>query len=579
MLSQLIRLTPVALALVLAACVQQPLTTPEDTATAAAAQADTNAEHKPLPRNYSPDALANLLIAEVAAQREVYGVTMGYYAEQAREYKDPLVASQAAKLAAYLKDPILATELGEIWLDGEPTSRDARQLLALSYIEQGERDKAAAQIDELMKGDPQRALVELVSQAHNLDEASSMQLLAALGSLTDRYPNQAPLWYARALNLEMEQQPLLALSACEQATKLDPTHEDSMLLKARLLHQLERDDEAEQFLRKSLRKLPEAKRIRVLYTRLLIQTNQLDKAGEQLNYLNDNYPDDQDLRLSLALLSMEQGNSSVGRATLEDLLEQDYRTDEIHFYLGHAAELDGELQTAVDHYMVVQGPNQLRARVQAARLMNDRGLDAEAAGLMSRLRDQHPDQLPTLYAAEADMLSNADKQQEAMALLNQALIDLPDNTELLYARAMTAERLGNIDQLEADLRRMLELKPGDATALNALGYTLANRTERLDEAEGFILAAYDNRPNDPAIIDSLGWLRYRQGRPDEALTYLQQAWEMFPDQEVAAHLGEVLWVLGQQAEARKLWKKALKAQPDSRAIPETVLRLTGSSQP
>ena len=144
---------------------------------------------------------------------------------------------------------------------------------------------------------------------------------------------------------------------------------------------------------------------------------------------------------------------------------------------------------------------------------------------------------------------------------------------------MTAERLGNIDQLEADLRRMLELKPGDATALNALGYTLANRTERLDEAEEFILAAYDQRPNDAAIIDSLGWLRFRQGRPDEALPYLQQAWEMFPDQEVAAHLGEVLWVLGQQAEARKLWKKALKAQPDSRAIPEVVLRLTGSSQP
>jgi len=229
--------------------------------------------------------------------------------------------------------------------------------------------------------------------------------------------------------------------------------------------------------------------------------------------------------------------------------------------------------------MTVQGPNQLRARVQAARLMNDRGLDAEAAALMSRLRDQHPDQLPTLYAAEADMLSRADQPQRAMTLLNQALAELPDNTELLYSRAMTAERLDNINQLEADLRRMLELQPEDATALNALGYTLADRTGRLDEAEQYITAAYDLRPNDPAVIDSLGWLRYRQGRPDEALPYLQQAYELFPDQEIAAHLGEVLWTLGQQEEARRIWRQGLANQPDSRKIPETVLRLTGSSQP
>lgn len=570
------RIALILLLLLTSACATQPQSTaPADTGKASPPDTD----GKPLARNYSPESLADLLIAEVAAQRELYGVTMGYYGEQARLHRDPLVASQAAKLAAYLNDPVAASELGEIWLEGEPASRDARQLLALSYIEQGERSKAAEQIDALMRDNPERALVELVSQAHNLDEAGNVQLLAALGSLTDRYPEQAPLWYARALNLEREQQYALALNACEQAIRLDNNHEDSVLLKARLLHHLERKQDAEVFLRKALRKNPDAKRVRVLYTRLLIQTDQPQAADKQLAWINDNYQSDQDLRLSLALLAMEQGNSDQGPLILAELLEQDYRSDEIHFYLGHAAEKAGELQTAMDHYMTVQGPNQLRARVQAARLMNDRGLDAEAAALMSRLRDQHPDQLPTLYAAEADMLSRADQPQRAMTLLNQALAELPDNTELLYSRAMTAERLDNINQLEADLRRMLELQPEDATALNALGYTLADRTGRLDEAEQYITAAYDLRPNDPAVIDSLGWLRYRQGRPDEALPYLQQAYELFPDQEIAAHLGEVLWTLGQQEEARRIWRQGLANQPDSRKIPETVLRLTGSSQP
>ncbi len=574
--SQRLRFAPLVLTLLVGACAQQPVDSGADSTDSAT---PVRQDSTPAPRNYSPESLADLLIAEVAAQRELYGVTMGYYGEQARAHRDPLVASQAAKLAAYLNDPVAASELGEIWLEGEPESRDARQLLALSYIEQGERDKAAAQIDELMKGDPQRALVELVSQAHNLDEAGNVQLLAALGSLTDRYPDQAPLWYARALNLEMEKQPQLALNACEQAIRLDSTHEDSVLLKARLLHELERDQDAEDFLRKTLRKYPDAKRVRVLYARLLIQTNQLNKADEQLAWINDNYQDDPEIRLSLALLAMEQGDSKQGPVMLDELLEQNFRSDEIHFYLGHAAETAGELQTAMDHYMTVQGPNQLRARVQAARLMNDRGLDAEAAALMTRLRDQHPEQLPTLYAAEADMLSRAGNPERAMALLSDALAQLPDNTELLYTRAMTAERLDNIDQLEADLRRMLELQPEDATALNALGYTLADRTERFDEAEQYITAAYDLRPNDPAVIDSMGWLRYRQGRPDEALPYLQQAYELFPDQEVAAHLGEVLWALGQKKQARQIWREALAAQPDSRKIPETVLRLTGSSQP
>ncbi|MBQ0752632.1 MAG: tetratricopeptide repeat protein [Gammaproteobacteria bacterium] len=580
----IVRAGLISLTVTLCACAQQQ-TAPSDSRSATSADAasveiQANKQPSDAPqRNYSSESLADLLVAEVAAQRSVYAVTLGYYAQEARQHRDPLVAEQAAKLAAYLNDPILSSEMGEVWLDGNSQSRDARVLLALSYTEQGETEKAAAQIDLLMAGNPREALVELVSQARSLDEAGNAQLLAALGSLTDRYPDQAPLWYARALSLEIEEQHEPSLVACNHAIKLDSTHEDSRLLKARLLFQLNRNDEALKFLKKSLRKYPDAKRSRILYTRLLIDHGDLANADTQLKEVNQRFPEDYDLRFSLALLAMDKGSRGTAAATLNELLADGYRSDEIHLFLAGVAEKDKQPNTALEHYMAVQGDNQLRARIQAARLMHSEGLDAEASSLMTRLRTQHPEQTPALYAAEADMLNRIEQSDKAIALLNSALAELPNNTDLLYSRAMTAERLGDMALLETDLHRLLELKPNDATALNALGYTLLARTERIDEAATYIEAAHAQRPNDAAVIDSLGWLRYRQGKPDEALSYLTQAWEMFPDQEVAAHLGEVLWVLGQQEEARRIWRKGLSNQPDSRAIPEAVLRLTGASQP
>ena len=559
--------------MVLTACAQQPVATPEPTPQA------TTTPSKPLPRGYEASSLANLLVAEVAAQRSAYGVTMGYYAEEARTTHDPLVAEQAAKLSSYLNDPVLSAEMGQIWLENDSGSREAHELLALSYIEQGETEKAAEQIDLLMADNPRQALVELVVQARNLDDKGNAQLLAALGSLTERYPDQAPLWYARALNLEIEQRPEQSLVACERAIKLDSQHEDSLLLKAHLLYQLERKDEALKFLKQTVRKYPDAKRVRVLYVRLLIETDRLDEAGTQLAELNKRYPEDLDLRLSLALLAMERGDRKQAVITLNELLEAGFRPDDIRLYLANAAEQDGDLQDALDYYMAVQGENQLRARVQASRLLNEQGLDDEASALMNRLRDQYPDQMPNLYAAEAEMLSRSNRPERAMKVLNNALVDLPNNTELLYARAMTAERLDNLPQLEADLNRLLELKPNDPTAMNALGYTLIDRTDRIEEASVYIELAHAARPNDPAVMDSMGWLRFRQGRLDEALPLLKEAWSVFPDQEVAAHLGEVLWALGQQDEARKIWRDGLRRSPNSEAIAATVLRLTGSEKP
>lgn len=529
---------------------------------------------------YSAATLADLLVAEVAAQRNLLGVTLGYYGREALTHRDPKVAEQAARLAAYLDDPLLAIELGEIWLAGDPDSSDVHELLTIARLQSGDAEGAARHIDVLLARHPDEALLRLVGQARGLDAEGNSALLHALASLTDRHPKQAPLWYARALHLQQQQRLPQALAASEKAISLNSQHEDALLLKGRLLYQMGRKDQTWRHLERLLKRYPDAKRVRVLYIRLLLEDGLHERASQQLTLLAERHPEDQELRFSLALFGMEQGARDEASATLQELLEEGFRPDDMHVYLARAAEMDRDPQAAIDHYLKVgPGPHQLRARAQAARLLYQTRQDEQAAAVLAELRDQHPDQIPALHAAEADMLNQRNDHLAAMALLNQALKDFPASTDLLYARAMTAEKLDNVAQLEADLRRMLELKPDDPVALNALGYTLTDRTDRHDEAYRYIRRAIEQRPDDPAIIDSMGWVLYRLGRPDEALPWLQKAWNAFPDPEVASHLGEVLWVLGQQDEARRVWRDAMERQPDNTQVPATVERLTGSPTP
>ena len=190
-----------------------------------------------------------------------------------------------------------------------------------------------------------------------------------------------------------------------------------------------------------------------------------------------------------------------------------------------------------------------------------------------RLQAGALNQCPRLLLAEAQILRDAERPTEALALLEAALRENPEDTGLLYEAAMLAERIGRMDLLEARLRRVLELQPDHAHALNALGYSLADRGLRLDEAEALIARAHALMPQDPFILDSLGWVRFRRGDQVGALVHLERAYGMRKDAEIAAHLGEVLWTLGRRDEARRIFAEALAAHPDNRLLTDTGRRL------
>ena len=184
-----------------------------------------------------------------------------------------------------------------------------------------------------------------------------------------------------------------------------------------------------------------------------------------------------------------------------------------------------------------------------------------------------PDQSQRLYLVEGDILRDIERYDEAMQVYDHALQEIPDSTELLYARAMVAEKLGRIDWLERDLLAIIEREPDNVDALNSLGYTLADRTNRFDEAETYVKQALVLRPDSFYILDSMGWVQYRKGDLPEALKYLRRAMELGKDAEVAAHLGEVLWVSGDREAARAAWKLGLEYAPDNKSLLAVIKRL------
>ena len=273
-----------------------------------------------------------------------------------------------------------------------------------------------------------------------------------------------------------------------------------------------------------------------------------------------------------ALLALQNDDRSTGQQLLEQLLQLPaIDKNNIHYLLGQIAQEAGQLETALVHFRQVNGGERLvPARARSAIILLNQNKREEALALLHATSGRTPAEKSQLFLAQAQLLREEGKEAAALDALLVGLKQLPDDVDLLYDAALTAERLGRYADMERHLRHLLSLQPEHAHALNALGYSLADRNLRLDEADDLLLRATRLAPEDPFIMDSLGWLQYRQGKLNEALQTLRRAFQLKGDPEIAAHLGEVLWQLGQQDEARAVWQNALKRSPGNATLQATV---------
>lgn len=529
---------------------------------------------EPPERAFPEGSIYPLLVAEFALRRSAYDRALDTYLEQARHLRDPGVSAHTTHLAQFMKREPQALEAVQLWVELEPENPEANSTLATLLIRQGRPAAAVPHLAVVARQGLQPNFPILLGGFRELSSAGKQELADAVAALEGDFPDDTRLLLTRALILDELEQPEATGAVLEQLFALEPGQTQALLLDAKL--RLQGGHSAPfQRIEKALAATPDNSSLRLQYARLLTRSD-IDAARRQFEILSAQSPRDGDLLLSLALLNQDHGDTLAAKAYLRQVLALGQRVDEANYYLGRIAEDEDRPDEAIIAYSRVEDPESREfysARGRIGRLLIQNGDSSGSAEFFDLQRQAYPELREQLYALESELLSQASLLDTAMALLDQAVAELADSTSLRYSRAMLAERLDDLVLMESDLRHILAQDPDNATALNALGYTLSTRTSRYDEAYALIARALELAPEEPAILDSMGWVLFLLGRADEAVGYLQRAWDGLPDPEVAAHLGEVLWSLGEQQKAYSIWRDGLLQDPEHDILQETLERL------
>lgn len=529
--------------------------------------------------DFDPEVLYLLLSAEVAGQRGRYDVTLVNYVRAAELSRDQGVIRRAMNIAQSLNGDNAQLQLAELWLETDPESLEAHRVLTIQAIRRDQMDMALQHMEAIMNLGGDGDFDNLAALSANLSPETQEELLALYIELAERHPNSPEIEYSIALLMRINGQPNAALDRLKPLLENHPNFQPAIVLKGDVLYESGAKKEALDYMLANTRTFPGNRQMGTLYGRMLINEGDLRAAQDEFARLMTRFPEIPGLRLSHALVAIENGEIALATQDLNELIDQGHHVDEARFYLGKIADDEQRVQDAIGYYEEVgKGSHYFPALSRASALRAQSGdIDGALANIRT-LRDVNPSQAENYWLIEINLLLEADRPNDALAAAHSALEQLPDSVRILYARAMLHDTLGETGEAEHDLKQVLEAEPENSVALNALGYILTADNNRLDEAEDLIRRALTLDPENPAIQDSMGWVLYKQGQTDEAMDYLKSAYANFRDPEVAAHYGELLWSIGEQEQARIIWREGLSDDPGHPILRETILRLTGDQE-
>lgn len=520
--------------------------------------------------------LYELLIGEIAVQRGEPELAAKTYIDLAKRTRDPRIARRAVEIANYARMPELALEAAKLWHEAEPDSVAALQMVTVYMAAVGRVDEAEPYLKKLLSSSetkPENVFMQLNRLlAADPDKAANLRLARKLAA---GYPDLPNAHFAVAQAAAAANDDQLALREIRRAAELRPDWAVAAGFEAEILQRKSPAQAAERLAR-YLDKYPEQNDVRMSYARLLVGEKRYAEARKQFEKLLAANPDSTEIIYAVGLLAFQLKDYATAEASMKRLLALDYRDpDGARYILGQIEEAQKRWPQAIAWYEQIQnGDHFLASRLRVAQAMAQQGkLDAARAYLHALKVNGKQDEVQ-LVIAEAQLLRDANDAAGAFALLDRALAQSPDQPELLYDQALTAEKLGRYEVLEQSLRKVIKLQPDNAQAYNALGYSLADRDVRLPEARKLIEKALELRPDDGFIIDSMGWVLFRQGDLVAAETHLRRAYGDQQDAEIGAHLGEVLWVEGKRDEARRIWDQALKDHPENETLRKTVRRFS-----
>ena len=521
--------------------------------------------------------LLALLTAEVAGYRGDYQYALDQYLIEAEKTLDPGVAARVTRLAAYMKADDKLYQAASLWAQADPESLEAHQFLADQLV------KRALYVDAF---ETMRTIDRLGGEAQfdyfayrvgRMTQEDRQALLLGLNDMLTVNPNEPQILFSKAALLEALGDGPAALETADILMGLRPAELNFIILKANLLSDLNQKQAAQAFLSEQLAINSDRPRLRLLLARLLFEAQAFSDARVQYQILHEIRPEDGEILFALAMLSIEQADFAQARLHLGRLVRTDQRVNQAQYYLGLVAEKTGDVALALREFAKVDGGYEyLSAQGRIVELISVNQSLEDARSYLAKKKLAHNGLRSQFDLIEGQLLSRVDAEDALFEHLDEAIEAQAGDIPLLYFRAMSGQKYDRLDILERDLKQVLTLDPGNADAMNALGYTLADQTDRYDEAYVLIEKALRLKPEEPAFIDSMGWVLYRLNRYEEAIDYLEQAFERFPNDEVAAHLGEVLWQSGKTRRAKRVWKEALSETPDSTFLQSVVKRFLGS---
>lgn len=532
------------------------------------------------PENAAPvteltaDLLFDFLQGEIALQRNQPGVAVESFIRMAKETRDPGIAEHATDIALRARRFDNAREAIDLWATLEPNSIQAHQAAVALFVATGQLNKVRPHIERLLVLEPEtvdKAFMQLNKLlSHHPDKEAVLKLIRQLAA---PYPDLPEAHFAVSQAAWVARQFKSASEAMSQALKLRPEWEMAAVHEGQILQKID-TDKAQAFYSQYLDRFPRANDMRIAYIRMLMEEKEFDRGREQFQKLEQANPSNPDIALAIGLLSAELDDLENAEKYFKRALQLGFEdADTIHFNLGRIYEISQRDAQAMDAYQkVTSGDRYIPAHVRYAYLLAKRDGVVAARHYLKTIQVSDERQRTQLLISEAQLLRDNNDFRGAYDLLDAYLRKYPEQVELLYDRALMADKIGKLDVLERDLRKLIQLKPDNAHAYNALGYSLAERGEQLPEALALVQKAIELSPDDPYILDSLGWVYYRMGDPRKGIKYIKLAFDTRSDPEIAAHYGELLWISGAKQDAEKIWQTALEDHPENELLLDTIRR-------
>lgn len=513
-----------------------------------------------------------VLLAEIALRRGYGDLALSVYAELALRSRDPQVLVRAIEVAGFARRMDLAHELAQLWVETEPESVTARQTLVGVLIVLNRLDDLVPHLSKLLEQDKDN-LGDNLSRLNRMlvRQPDKSAVLRLVQRVTQPYQGVAEAHFAVAQAALAAGDRPLAQESVRRAQELRPEWEMPVLLEAQIVS-AEAPAKVVPLLERYLSRHPNAKDVRLHLARAYVGDKRFSDASAEFRRLLRDFPNSVEVVYPVAILALQQNDLDTAETQLKHLLELEFGDRNlVNYYLGQVMEARKNEAAAIDYYgQVGLSEPFLNARNRQAMLLARAGKLDEARQVLQQTATMHPAERVALGQSEAQLLRDAKRYAEALEVLERLLKSNPGNAELLYDSALVADRLDKVALVEERLRQVIALQPENAHAYNALGYTFAERNMRLDEARELVARALALLPEDAFIIDSMGWVLYRQGDLAGALIQLQKAYGLRQDPEIAAHMGEVLWGLGRQDEARRVLREAARKDPDNEALAAAV---------